>query len=158
MTELAQLQGKALDDPWPQIAQSAAQIGSNDLVVNLSFFDSVGGSSGAIANIREENLTVGHLFHAAFANMAGNYYQSALRIDANQPWRQLVFSGGLAQKITVLQQLIQQQFNRPTRLCPSAEDTMLGLLALGHVATGRITSVSAAIHYLAEQITTLRVD
>ena len=153
LTELAQLQGKPLDDPWPQIAEAAARVQGSDLAVNLSFFDSVGGSSGAITNIREDNLTVGHLFHGAFQSMAGNYYRSALRLAPEQPWRQLVFSGGLAQKIEVLQKLIQQQFNRPTRLCPSSEDTLLGLMVLGHVATGKAPSVSAAIHYLADHVT-----
>ena len=153
LTEMAQFQGEPLDDPWPQIAEAAARVQGSDLVVNLSFFDSVGGSSGAITNIREDNLTVGHLFHSAFQSMAENYYRSALRLAAAQPWRQLVFSGGLAQKIEVLQKLIQQQFNRPTRLCPSSEDTLLGLMALGQVATGRAASVSAAIHYLTDHVT-----
>lgn len=158
LTELAQMQGKPLDDPWPYIAQAAASVTGSDLTVNLSFFDSVGGSNGSIANIREDNLTVGHLFHAAFQSMAGNYYRSALQLAADQPWRQLVFSGGLAQKISVLQGLIQQQFNRPTRLCPTSEDTMLGLMALGFVATGRAPSVGAAVAYLAEHISDTLVE
>jgi len=161
LTELAQLQGQPLADPWPQIAQAAAATASHrkssDLAVNLAFFDSIGGSSGSIANIREDNLTVGQLFYAAFQSMASNYYQSALRLTADQPWRQLVFSGGLAQKIEVLQTLIQQQFNRPTRLCPSSEDTLLGLLALGLVATGRKPSVATAIGHLVENSAMLRV-
>lgn len=158
LTALAQMQGKPLDDPWPTIAQAAANVQSSDLAVNLSFFDSVGGSSGAITNIREDNLTVGHLFHAAFQSMANNYYRSATQLAADQPWRQLVFSGGLAQKIAVLQQLIQQQFKRPTRLCPTSEDTMLGLMALGLVATGRAPSVAAAVAYLAEHVSDTLVE
>jgi sugar (pentulose or hexulose) kinase len=161
LTELAELQGKPLDDPWFTITQAVATLAgrgkSSDLTVNLAFFDSIGGNSGSIANIREDNLTVGHLFHAAFQSMARNYYQSALNLAANQPWRQLVFSGGLAQKIEVLQTLIQQQFNRPTRLCPSAEDTMLGLLALGLVATARKPTVAAAIDHLVENSEIIRV-
>ncbi|MBX3014911.1 MAG: hypothetical protein KF832_25545 [Caldilineaceae bacterium] len=158
LTELASLQGTPLTDPWPLIAQAAAQVKPAGLAVNLSFFDSVGGNSGAITNIREDNLTVGHLFHAAFASMAGNYYRSAVRLDARQPWQRLVFSGGLAQKIEVLQSLIQQEFDRPTRLCPTAEDTLVGLLALGYVATGRQPAVSQAIHYLADHVAELQVE
>jgi len=170
LTELAQLQGKPLDDPWPTIAQAAATVENlqenlddharvrGDLAVNLSFFDSIGGSSGAITNIREDNLTVGHLFHAAFQNMTSNYYRSALRLSPAQPWQRLVFSGGLAQKIETLQRLIQQQFKRPTRLCPSTEDTLVGLMALGYVATGRAPSVSAAIRHLAAHSAALLVD
>lgn len=158
LTELAQLQGTPLADPWPTIAQAAAGVASSDLAVNLSFFDSVGGSSGSISNIREDNLTVGHLFYAAFQSMAKNYYQSAQRLAPDQPWQRLVFSGGLAQKIEVLQRLIQQQFTRPTRLCPSTEDTLLGLMALGHVAAGRQPTVSAAIRHLAANLTDAIVD
>ncbi len=162
LTELAQLQGKPLDDPWPTIAQAAATVENvetgEDLAVNLSFFDSIGGSSGSITHIREGNLTVGHLFHAAFQSMTTNYYRSALRLAPDQPWRRLVFSGGLAQKIEVLQKLIQQQFSRPTRLCPSTEDTLIGLMALGYVATGRAPSVAAAVAHLAEHSAELQVD
>lgn len=161
LSELAQLQGKPIDDPWPQIGQAAAAIArsgnNNDLAVNLAFFDSIGGDSGSIANIREDNLTLGHLFHAAFQGMARTYYQSALKLATDQPWKQLVFSGGLAQKIDVLQTLIQQQFNRPTRVCPSSEDTLLGLLALGLVATGRKPSVAAAIDHLVGNSAMIRV-
>jgi len=70
----------------------------------------------------------------------------------------LVFSGGLAQKIETLQRLIRQQFKRPTRLCPSTEDTLVGLMALGYVATGRAPSVSAAIRHLAAHSAALLVD
>jgi sugar (pentulose or hexulose) kinase len=144
LTELAHSQGNTLDDPWPYIAEQAAGVTENDLSVSLSFFDSVGGKQGAITHLREQNMTVGHLFHAAFQNMAANYYAAAQRLSPDLPWRGLVFSGGLAQKIGVLRELIQQRFQLPYRLSPSSEDTFLGLLALGLVATGRVRSVAEA--------------
>lgn len=148
LTELARLQGVSQADPWPLIATAAAAVDDassvTDLAVNLAFFDSAGGNQGSIQNIREQNLTVGHLFHAAFANMAENYDAAAERLSPGKHWRGLVFSGGLAQKIEVLRRLIQRRFAVPYRLCPTEEDTLLGLLVLGLVATGRQPSVAAA--------------
>lgn len=144
LTELARGQGVKLDDPWGYIGEATAGVTANDLGVDLSFFDSVGGSRGSITNIREENLTVGHLFHAAFASMAKNYDAAAQRLAPDLPWRELVFSGGLAQKMAVLRGLIQRQFQLPYRLSPSSEDTLLGLLALGLVASGRVRTVAEA--------------
>lgn len=147
IAEWGQAQGVDAD-PWAYIAHAAAAAPASDLTVNLSFFDSVGGSSGQIANIREDNLTVGHLFTAAFASMAANYQRSAQRIAPDQPWTRLVYSGGLAQKLPTLRQLINGRFGVPDRLAPSSEDTLIGLLALALVAAGRASSVTGAIAQL----------
>ena len=154
LTELASAQGINLADAWSMIIQAVNAVDETDLdaplQVNLAFFDSAGGKQGHITNIREDNLSVGHLFHAAFQNMADNYYDNALRISA-EPWRQIVFSGGLAQKIGVLRTIIQRKFQVDYRLCASNEDTMLGLLALALVASQRVPSVETAIQLLLTQ-------
>ena len=62
-----------------------------------------------------------------------------------QEWRRLVFSGGLVQKLPPLRQLICERFACEHRLCPTAEDTLLGLLALALAFTGRAPSVAAAM-------------
>jgi sugar (pentulose or hexulose) kinase len=144
LTELPRSQGVMLDDPWTYIADAAAGVPETDLTVNLAFFGSAGGKQGQIAHIREQNLTVGHLFHAAFQNMAENYYAAGLRLSPAQAWRGLVFSGGLAQKIAVLRQLVERKFQRPYRTSPSSEDSLLGLLVLGLVAAGRYPTVGEA--------------
>jgi sugar (pentulose or hexulose) kinase len=64
-------------------------------------------------------------------------------------WRNLVFSGGLAQ-IDILRQLIRDTFQKDYRLCPKAEDTLLGLLALALAFTGRTASVEQAMTLLLE--------
>ncbi len=148
LSELAHSQGITLTDPWPTIAAAAEAVQETDLTVNLAFFASVAGQQGQIGNIQEHNLTVGHLFHAAFKHMAENYAAAAQRLAPGKQWQQLVFSGVLAQKIPVLRTLIQRQFGVETRLSPSAEDTMLGLLALGLAATRHFASVSEAIQHL----------
>jgi len=149
IAEWGQAQG-VTSDPWAYITEAAASVTASDLAVNLAFFDSVGGSSGQIANIREDNLTVGQLFAAAFGSMAANYQRSAQRIAPDQPWHRLVYSGGLAQKIPLLRQLINARFGVPDRLAPSSEDTLIGLLALALVAERRADSVTAAIARLQE--------
>jgi sugar (pentulose or hexulose) kinase len=151
LTELATGQGIAIPDPWGYLAAAAATVATSDLDVTLAFFDSLGRTQGHITGIREHNLTVGHLFHAAFQNMAENYHTAALRLDPARQWRQLAFSGGLAQKIDILRTLIQRRFQTPYRLCATSEDTLLGLLALALVASGRVPTVQAAIALLQEQ-------
>lgn len=132
-------------DPWPSIAEAAAAVAATDLRVDLAFFPGPFGDRGAIANIREGNLTVGHLFRAAFQQMAENYHAGARRLVPDLPWRSLVFSGGLARKLPVLREIIERRFGLPARLSSSSEDTLLGLLALALVASGRAPSASRAI-------------
>jgi len=147
--ELAEMQSLSLADPWPYIARKAAEVGETEMRVNLAFFDSSCGDHGEITRIREAELTVGHLFRAAFQNMADNYYACALQLSPDQAWRNLVFSGGLAQ-IELLCQLIADKFHKDYRPCSTSEDTLLGLLALALAFTGRATSVEQATTMLLE--------
>lgn len=102
-------------------------------------------------HLREEELTVGHVFHAAFENMAENYWGFAKRLSPEQAWNGLVFSGGLVQKIDVLRRMICDRFGTANyRLSPVAEDTLLGLMALGLAFTGRTASVAEATAVLSE--------
>jgi sugar (pentulose or hexulose) kinase len=150
LSELAAAEGVTLDDPWGYIARAAAEAGPTNMRADLAFFNSSCGDHGAFTNIREEELTVGHIFRAAFENMTGNYYAAARRVavGAGEDWRGLVFSGGLAQKFDVLRELICKRFAVPYRLCPTSEDTMLGLLALALAYTGRTPGVQAAMELL----------
>jgi sugar (pentulose or hexulose) kinase len=144
LSELAQAQGLELADPWPYIAAAADQAGQTSLRADLAFFRSDCGDHGEITNIREETLAVGHLFRAGFQNMADNYYACAQRLSPDQAWRQLVFSGGLAQKLGTLRQLICDKFKSEYRFSPASEDTVLGLLALALAFSGRAGSVAQA--------------
>ncbi|MBX3066079.1 MAG: hypothetical protein KF726_24080 [Anaerolineae bacterium] len=144
LTELAEAQQVQLADVWGYISQQAEAIADVEMQVDLSFFKSAVGSVGSITNIREEELTIGHLFRAAFHNMAENYYHCAARLSPTPIWKRLVFSGGLAQKIKPLRTLITQKFNAPFRLAPHEEDTLFGLLALGLAFTKRTANVEEA--------------
>jgi len=151
LTELAEGQKVEIPDPWPYIIQAAAGVENNDLHVNLAFFNSSCGNHGEITNIREEELSVGHLFRAAFKNMADNYSASALRLSPEKEWSNLVFSGGLAQKIPVLREMILNKFQVGYRICPTSEDTLLGLLALALVFSGRLRNVAEATELLRKE-------
>ena len=145
LSELGQAQGATLPDPWPYIARAAEAVPFPDLQVRLSFFPGPCGETGAISNIREQNLTVGTLFKAAFENMAENYYQCATRVWPDHSWCNLVFSGGLGRKLKLLRKIIEQRFASESRLCPVEEDTLLGLMVLASKFSGRTQSVRQAM-------------
>lgn len=139
--ELARDQSVDLKDPWTSIARAVRGVADTDLEVDLTFFPTPNGDRGRISNIRGDNLTLGHLFRAAFKNMAANYYNCALRLWPEKSWKNLVFSGGLACKLEVLREAIQMRFGANYRLSPFAEDTLFGLLILALVFSGRAKSV-----------------
>lgn len=141
LTELARRSGVELDDPWAHITAAVEETPQSDLEINLAFFASALGDRGQIANISEENLSVGHLFRAAYQEMANNYLHCALRLSPERTWSRLVFSGGLVQKQDALRTLIQTRFGDAYRLCASTEDALLGLLSLALFASGQTGSV-----------------
>src|SRR5262245_24079570 len=85
-------------DPWEYIAAATERVAGTDLEMDLAFFTGPFGDRGSINNIREDNLTVGNLFAAAFAWMAGNYQRCAARLSPEKAWDRVVFSGGLARQ------------------------------------------------------------
>lgn len=146
--QLAVGHGLELPDSWDYILAEAGKVSSNDLRVNPAFYYSAMGDRGAITNVREDNLTVGHLFQAAFTGMADNYAQCAARISPEKKWTHLVFSGGVALRIALLRQLICERLGQAHRLAASEEDTLLGLLVLSLAFCGQCRSVMDAIAFV----------
>ncbi len=144
LSELALAEGHVLADPWSYISRAAAAASDPVMQANIAFFAGAMGDRGSLSDMREEEMTVGHLFRAAFRNMADNYRECAGRLTPSPSWQRLVFSGGLVQKMDVLRQLICDRFAVPYRFCPVAEDTMLGLLVWGLALTGRASSIADA--------------
>lgn len=139
--ELARSQGLSLQDPWRYIDDALAGLESTDLRVDLASYSGLHGKGGGIFNIHESNLTVGHLFRAAFENMAEIYHAAAVKLDPHVPWKTLVFSGGLIAKSTLLQQLLKRKFGLGVRTSPSQEDTLHGLLVLSTALSGQSTTL-----------------
>lgn len=129
LTELAQAEGVPLQRVWENIEALAEKAGDTDLGVDLSFFSGALGSEGSITRIREDNLSAGSLFRAAFDSMAANYRMLADRISPGAGWSRVVFSGGLVLQMSVLRELILRRFNGPHRLAEGGEDALMGILA-----------------------------
>jgi sugar (pentulose or hexulose) kinase len=131
LTEMSRESDHLIDKPWDYIRKEVDRIDNTDLEVDLSFFASLTGDRGSINNIREGNLTVGHLFAAAFRTMAANYARCASILSPGRQWNRVVFSGGLALGFPRLrQEILAQLGNPPHRLCTTEEDTLAGLLVL----------------------------
>ncbi len=150
LTELAEQQGVAVPDPWSYISRVTSALDDTDLRVNLAFFPSSCGDAGNIEHIREETLSVAHLFTAAFNNMAENYEACARRIWPQCAWQRIVFSGGLVQKLPSLQRAISRVMPGPYRFPPGAEDTLMGLMILALHHSGRARSLDEAISLVQE--------
>lgn len=148
LLELPRAEGFVAQNPWAAIAAAVEATPETDVQVDLAFFAGPVGERGALMNLREETLHVGHLFRAAFQAMARNYRLCADRLDPGHGWTQLVFSGGLAQRFVPLRAEIVRVFGVPERLCPTAEDTLLGLMALALRASGRAADITDATEQL----------
>ncbi|MBX9582699.1 MAG: hypothetical protein K2X87_20530 [Gemmataceae bacterium] len=122
-------------DPWEAVAEAVARTPDTDLRVNLAFSGGPFGDRGSVSNIGEHNLTVGHLFAAAFRDMADNYAGCAARLAPTRDWRRVVFSGGLAHRFPTLRAAVLRALGTPDhRVCSSTEDTLTGLLVLARTA------------------------
>ena len=130
MTELARAEGIELSRVWETIATRSAKEPSEDLSVDLAFFNGPMGDHGHIQRITTENLNVGALFRAAFRNMAENYRVCADRVSAGRPWSRAVLSGGLTNKLAVLREMIAARLETPIRESQETEEVFLGLLRL----------------------------
>lgn len=130
LSQLAEAEGHQLRDQWSTIERMTRMTPASDIAIDLSFFAGALGDHGQIGNLREDNLTIGHVFRSAFAQMAQNYYRAALALDPSASWKGVVLSGGLARQSSVLQQEIASQFECPVRMPEGAEDALTGILSL----------------------------
>jgi sugar (pentulose or hexulose) kinase len=144
LTELATAEGVKLQHTWDNVERLAQDAVSSDLQVDLSFFAGALGNEGAITRIREDNLTVGHLFRAAFVAMADNYARCALSLSPARAWQRIVFSGGLALQSSVLRGEILARVHGPSRLAEGGEDALVGLLAVALKSAGYAATTAEA--------------
>ena len=148
--ELPSRAGSPLQNPWELVQRAVAETDSTDLDVDLSFFDNRTARTGAVRNISEHNLTVGHLFRAALERMANDYCGHADALPMPEGgWKRLVFSGGIADGLPFLRELIESRLCVPSRVSSIHEHTMNGLLVLGLRSSGRAECLEAAMHLVA---------
>ena len=60
-------------EAWLRIDAALSQTPATDLRAGLAFFPGPCGLGGFLENLHEGNLTIGHVFRAAYESMAGNY-------------------------------------------------------------------------------------
>ena len=148
--ELATADGMTLRDPWDYILAETAKVPCTDLRIDPAFYFGATGDRGSFENVREENLTVGHVFLAAFQGMAENYAKSAHRIAPSGDWTRVVFSGGVAQRLPRLREIICERLGPAHRIAASGEDTLLGLLTCAFAFSGRAATVTDAMAFVRE--------
>jgi hypothetical protein len=152
LTELGRLSGDNVMEPWRWIDAEVSSVLQSDLTVDLGFYPGPCGDNGGIFNISENNLTVGTVFRAAFANMAANYLAAASRIWPDHSWQGVVLSGGLANKLRSLYAIIEQQFGSSLRLCRCPEEALCGLLLAAMTVTGHCSTMTDAMNELACEV------
>jgi sugar (pentulose or hexulose) kinase len=120
---------KQLDRAWQIASDKMDRIDSTDLLADIAFFAGPFGSSGSLANMTTENLSVGHVLLAACNAMAKSYSQAAQRFGDASQWTSVLISGGLPNRFPRLVRLIEERFELPV-VQRSGEETLLGLLRL----------------------------
>lgn len=131
-------------EAWPKIDAAVKATPHTDLRAGLAFFPGPCGVGGFLENLNESSLNIGHVFRAAFESMATNYVACAARLQSRDPIKQLVFSGGVARRAALVRELTAEALRLPHRLSPNAEDTLLGLMVLALVVSGRHPSFAPA--------------
>jgi xylulokinase len=127
---LTELGGAPEEDAWRKIELAVAETPSTDLRAAVTFFPGPCGERGSLENLHEGNLSVGHVFRAAFDSMARNYAECARRLDPERTAEKVVFSGGVARRLEGLRERTLSALGLPGRLSPDAEDTLYGLMVL----------------------------
>ncbi len=125
---LARAENIELRDPWASVNLALAEADGGGLACDLAFFSGPMGDTGSITGITVDNLTVGNLFHAAFANIADNFAKCAERVFPQHNWQRIVLTGGMTQAEPLLRKMIRSRLPGPIKESTETEETLLGLL------------------------------
>ncbi|MDG2126933.1 MAG: FGGY family carbohydrate kinase [Fuerstiella sp.] len=142
LTEIPGRDNEGTAQAWDYFFQQAEQTTTTDAGVNLAFFPGAIEGPGAFTNLREDNLTVGHIARASLEQMADYYKQRAGQLAPAKDWSQLVFSGGIAQQSSLLRELVADRLQSDYRTATSSEDALYGMMVLGRVIAGLSDSVA----------------
>ena len=122
---------------WTRVEAAVASVCATDVRAGVAFYPGPCGDGGFLENLREANMSVGHVFRAALESMASNYRACASRLDPDRSASSIVFSGGVARRLEILRQLTAAKLGLPWRLSPHPEDTLFGLMVLEREWTAR---------------------
>jgi sugar (pentulose or hexulose) kinase len=137
-----------IDSIWPLIMRESSDILDNSLKVDISVFSSSAlPQKGFIQNIREDNFSIGHLFHGIFDNMAQNYYDLSKLLPLDRV-EHLKLSGGISLKNHILRELLKSKFTLDIELAPYKEDTLIGLFQIALVCSKRTVDLNYSTEYI----------
>ncbi len=117
-------------DIWQCLLDEEKKCHHSELKVDLSFFQTplTDHTVGSIYNIAEQELTVGKLMKAIINQMASNFIEIAERIEPdNTIIKRLVFSGGVARRISSLREEIISHYGNNIPVVVSEDETLVGL-------------------------------
>lgn len=118
------------NDIWDFILDEAIKYDKENLSVDLSFFTNAisGTTKGGINDILENNFYIGNLFQSVYKQMCKNYIIALGRITDNlNSYNSIVFTGGVAQKTSLLREYIYNQFASVDYVDVVVDETFLGL-------------------------------
>jgi sugar (pentulose or hexulose) kinase len=117
----------SFDEAWSKVEAKIVNIKSSNLNVDLSFFSSAFGERGSINNISEEDLNVGAVMYAAFANIADNHFKGFQNLNSSKlKYKEIIGSGGVLKKSKTIQKLLIEKFQVPLNLSSGLEDALIG--------------------------------
>ncbi len=149
LTEISGTEPSDMKRAWDYFFEQAETTAGTDVAVNLAFFPGAISGPGSLSNLREDNLTVGHIARACLEQMADYYNLLAGQLAPARDWSSLVFSGGIAQQSRLLKQLISSRLEAVARAVNSSEDSLFGMMVLGRVIAGLNSNVAEATAYVA---------
>lgn len=118
------------EEIWEVLLREEARCPSSDLQCDLSFFQTplTDHRVGSIGNIGEYALCTGTLMKSVLCQMGDNFISVADKLEPDRSKiRRVVFSGGIARRITSLRTYILRHY-APDKACFVAEEeTLIGL-------------------------------
>ncbi len=156
MKLLTEMTGADVTNPkqaWDYFFQQAEQTPESDININLAFFPGAVSGPGSLSNLREDNLTVGHVARACLEQMADYYHKLAAQLAPSKNWSNILFSGGICQQSDLLKQLISTRLESKARAVTSSEDALFGMMVLGRVIGGLNATVAEATEHVSRHTT-----
>jgi sugar (pentulose or hexulose) kinase len=129
LQELAEAEGIKLQSPWQSIADALHDHQANGLQAELALHRSPFAETGSLTQITLENLSVGSLMAACCDSMVSHYHRAATTLDPQQSSKEILLTGGLAERLPGLNHRIASRFQLPV-VEFAGESTLQGLLRL----------------------------
>ena len=118
------------EDIWSGILAAAECAQENNLSCSLSFFENPINRDvrGKIEEIGEYEFTFSNLMNCVFEQECRNFIWASEQIGEEEiPVTRIIFSGGIAKKISVIREGIIEYFGRQTETVIAENETLIGL-------------------------------